>query len=132
MVRTGKFASSAATKLLTKQRSGLELRRVTPQPPAWVLAAVRKDRADAWLVSRALLIGVDAMVLERGEQELCDLHAAIAGSVMCADSPDGPVATPQQQRDGEKPEKSIRDPFFGSAYELWTRNRHTESPSELL
>jgi hypothetical protein len=132
MVRTGKFASSAATKLLTLQRGRLELRRVTPQPPAWVLAAMRKDRADTRLVNRALLIGVDTMVLEWGEQELRDLHAAISGPVMCADAPHCPVAAPQEQRDGEKPEKSIRDPFFGSAYELWTGNRHTESPSELL
>ena len=67
---------------------------VASEPPAWVVAAVGKDGSRAGLVGSALLVGLDAVVLERGQQELADLYRIVTAPAPDADAPDGPVAEP--------------------------------------
>ena len=83
---------------------------MSPQPPARIFAAVGKERPGAGLVCGALLVGFHPMIFERGEQELRDLHAAVAGAMVHADAPERPVAAPEQQHGGEQPEQRVGQP----------------------
>ena len=78
---------------LTK-RCVLKFGGVAAKPPAGVVAAVGEEGSCAGLVGGALLVGLDAVVLERREQELAYLHAIVTAAVPYADAPDGPVADP--------------------------------------
>jgi hypothetical protein len=56
-----------------------------------------------------LLVGLDAVIFERGEQKLAHLHGVIAASAPDADMPDRPVAEPQYKDGGQQPEESVAE-----------------------
>jgi hypothetical protein len=77
-----------------EKRCVLKFGGVAAEPPAGVVAAVGEEGSCAGLVGGALLVGLDAVVLERREQELAYLHGIVTAAVPYADAPDGPVADP--------------------------------------
>ena len=90
----------------------LKVGGVAAEPPAGILSVVGEDGSRAGLVVDALLIGLDAVIFERRQQEVAYLHGVVTAAAPDAEAPDGPVAKPQQQDDGEQPEQCVLKLLF--------------------